>query len=107
MKPRQLSSASLANGSTNSSSHSRPSAGPSADHFKLLVDSVNDYAIILLDPEGTVLSWNRGAETIKGYKADEIIGQHFSKFYPLEAVARSFPAEELARATADGRFEDE
>src|ERR1044071_2308108 len=78
-----------------------------ADHFRLLVDSVSDYAIILLDTDGGVASWNRGAEAIKGSRPDEIIGQHFSRFYPRQAVDSGFPERELAMAIADGRFEDE
>jgi PAS domain S-box-containing protein len=57
------------------------------------------------DPEGRVLTWNAGAERIKGYRASEIIGEHFSKFYPPEA--RDFPAHELKVAAAEARFEDE
>ncbi len=77
----------------------------SEERFRLLVESVRDYAIFMLDPEGRVLTWNAGAERIKGYRADEIIGQHFSKFYPPEAG--DFPAYELRVAAAEGRFEDE
>jgi PAS domain S-box-containing protein len=69
------------------------------------VESVKDYAIFMLDPEGHVLTWNAGAELIKGYRASEIIGQHFSRFYPPEVG--DFPAQELRVAAADGRFEDE
>ncbi|HZT82323.1 MAG TPA: PAS domain S-box protein, partial [Gemmataceae bacterium] len=79
----------------------------SEQRFRLMVESVKDYAIFMLDPQGRVATWNPGAERIKGYKADEIIGQHFSRFYPPEAVARGWPDEELRRATADGRIEDE
>ena len=61
----------------------------------------------MLDPHGRVVTWNAGAERIKRYKADEIIGQHFSKFYPQEALDRGWPAHELKVATAEGRFEDE
>ena len=75
--------------------------------FHLLVEATVDYAIFLLDRSGTVVSWNRGAERIKGYKADEIIGQHFSRFYPQEANDSGWPYEELTIAAADGRFEDE
>ena len=75
--------------------------------FQLLVESIRDYAIILLDPDGYIVSWNRGAQLIKGYTAEEIIGQHFSRFYPKAAVDRGFPAQELAAAAAEGRFEDE
>jgi PAS domain S-box-containing protein len=77
------------------------------DAFRLLVDSVTDYAIFMLDPAGNVRSWNRGAERMKGYKAPEIVGKHFSIFYPEEAIARNWPATELVTAARDGRFEDE
>jgi PAS domain S-box-containing protein len=77
------------------------------DRFRLLVESVRDYAIFMLDPQGRVETWNSGAELIKGYRANEIIGQHFSKFYPPEAVAKDFPAYELKVAAKEGRFEDE
>ncbi|MFL5329167.1 MAG: response regulator [Gemmataceae bacterium] len=78
-----------------------------ADQFRQLVEGTVDYAIFLLDPEGRVSSWNLGAQRIKGYMADEIIGQHFSRFYPREAVDRRWPEYELERAAIDGRFEDE
>jgi PAS domain S-box-containing protein len=78
-----------------------------ADQLRLLIQATTDYAIFMLNPEGRVVTWNTGAELIKGYKADEIIGQHFSRFYPSEAVERGWPDHELVRATADGRFEDE
>src|SRR5689334_1457862 len=74
--------------------------------FRLLVESVRDYAIFMLDPEGRVLSWNAGAESNKGYRADEIIGHNFGKFYPAEA-SKDFPAYELRVAAKEGRFEDE
>jgi len=77
------------------------------DRFRLLVGSVSDYAIFMLDPKGMVTSWNKGAERIKGYRADEILGQHFSKFY-CEADARAGKCEaELRTASASGRAEDE
>jgi PAS domain S-box-containing protein len=79
----------------------------SEEKFRLMVEGIQDYAIFMLDPEGKVASWNAGAEKIKGYKADEIIGQHFSRFYPQEAIDRSFPQQELQIATKHGRFEDE
>jgi PAS domain S-box-containing protein len=72
----------------------------------LLVESVTDYAIFLLSPDGHVLSWNKGAERIKGYSATEIIGQHFRRFYPAEDRARR-PDEELVVAARDGRYEEE
>jgi PAS domain S-box-containing protein len=79
----------------------------SEERFRLLVEGVKDYAIFMLDPHGRVATWNAGAQRIKGYSADEIIGQHFSRFYPPEAVERGWPDEELRRAAAEGRFEDE
>ncbi len=79
----------------------------SEERFRLLVESVRDYAIFMLDPEGVVLTWNAGAERFKGYRADEIIGQHFSRFYPAEALARRLPEHELEVAKDVGSFEDE
>jgi PAS domain S-box-containing protein len=79
----------------------------SEERFRLLVEGTRDYAIFLLDPEARVVSWNPGAERIKGYRADEIIGRHFSRFYPKEAIDQGWPAEELRRAAVEGRFEDE
>jgi len=77
------------------------------ERFRLLVESVRDYAIFMLDPDGVVLTWNAGAERFKGYRADEIIGQHFSRFYPPEALARQLPEHELKTAGEVGVFEDE
>ena len=74
---------------------------------RLLVESVRDYAIFALDKTGHVISWNIGAERIKGYQAHEIIGQHFSAFYPEEDKARGKPDWELQVAADVGRFEDE
>lgn len=68
--------------------------------FQLMAQSVRDYAIFLLDPQGNIQSWNPGAELIKQYKADEIIGKHFSVFYTQEDIARRWPATELQRATS-------
>ena len=79
----------------------------SEERFRLLVDSVRDYAIFMLDPNGHVLTWNAGAERFKGYRAAEIIGSHFSRFYPPEALAKGVPAEELRVASEAGSFEDE
>ena len=79
----------------------------SEERFRLMVDSVKDYAIFMLDPEGRVVSWNRGAERIKGYKSFEIIGKHFSVFYPEEARRRKWPEQELVTAREKGHFEDE
>ena len=75
--------------------------------YRLLVDTVRDYAIFALDPEGHVLSWNAGAERLKGYTASEIIDRHFSIFYPPERIAEHFPEHELEVASRVGRFEDE
>ncbi|OGA66766.1 MAG: hypothetical protein A3G81_10535 [Betaproteobacteria bacterium RIFCSPLOWO2_12_FULL_65_14] len=75
--------------------------------FRLMVESVVDYAIFMLDAEGHVASWNPGAQRISGYAADEVMGRHFSRFYPPEEVARRKPQWELELAAADGRFEEE
>lgn len=82
-------------------------ATPTEQAFRLLVDSVQDYAIFLLDPQGRVQSWNAGARRIKGYEAREIVGRSFEVFYPEEALRSDWPREELRRADATGRFEDE
>jgi PAS domain S-box-containing protein len=79
----------------------------SEERFRILVENVKDYAIFGLDWRGRILSWNAGAEAINGYRAEEIVGQHFSRFYPQEAIDRGWPDEELEKAAADGRFEDE
>jgi PAS domain S-box-containing protein len=92
---------------TTRSSKSPATVLGSEDSFRLLVESVKDYAIVMLDPDGHVVSWNAGAERIKGYKAEEIIGEHFSCFYPAEAIERGVPEQELKTAAKDGRFEDE
>ena len=70
--------------------------------FRLLVEGVRDYAIFLLDPQGNVASWNPGAERIKGYKAEEIIGKHFSNFYPSVDREAGKPEYELKIAAATG-----
>ncbi|HEV2304650.1 MAG TPA: sigma 54-interacting transcriptional regulator [Candidatus Acidoferrales bacterium] len=77
------------------------------ERFRALVDAATDYAIFLLDPEGGVVSWNSGAERIKGYAPDEIIGHHFSRFYAPEDLELGKPAEHLKRAAETGRAEDE
>jgi PAS domain S-box-containing protein len=79
----------------------------SEERLRLLVASVKDYAIFALDPVGRVESWNPGAERLKGYSADEIIGQHFSRFYPQEDVRAGKCEMELEEAARIGRFEDE
>lgn len=77
------------------------------EHFGPVVEGVSDYAIFLLTPEGRVASWNRGAERIKGWRAHEIIGQSFTRFYPPDVLARSWPQRELELAVLHGGFEDE
>jgi PAS domain S-box-containing protein len=79
----------------------------SEERFRLFVDAVRGYAIFMLDPEGRVLTWNSGAQRIKGYEASEIIGQHFSCFYPEEDVRARKPQWELEVAAREGRLEDE
>jgi PAS domain S-box-containing protein len=79
----------------------------SEERFRTLVEGVRDYAIFMLDRSGIVRTWNAGAEYIKGYAASEIIGTHFSRFYPPESIKRGLPDTELHGATLDGRFEDE
>ena len=79
----------------------------SEEVFKLLVASVKDYAIFMLDPQGYVMTWNDGAQRIKGYKVDEIIGKHFSTFYTEEALKRNHPQNELDIAIKVGRYEEE
>ncbi|MSS72009.1 MAG: PAS domain-containing sensor histidine kinase [Candidatus Latescibacteria bacterium] len=77
------------------------------EFFRHLVEGVRDYAIFMLDPEGRIASWNAGAQRIKGYRAEEIIGQHFSRFYPPEDVASGKPEQELKTTVAEGRYEEE
>lgn len=77
------------------------------DLFRLLVGSVKDYAIFVLDPDGHVMTWNEGAQRINGYDADEIVGKHFSIFYPQEARDVHHPEHELEIAIAEGRYEEE
>jgi PAS domain S-box-containing protein len=79
----------------------------SEERFRLIVQQVKDYAIFMLDPNGVVASWNEGAQAINGYKAEEIIGRHFSTFYPAVDVASGKPKFELIAAARDGSFEDE
>jgi PAS domain S-box-containing protein len=75
--------------------------------FRLFVEAVQDYAIFMLDPEGHIVTWNAGAERIKGYTASEIIGKHFSSFYPEEDVGAGKPEALLKEAAKEGRVEDE
>jgi PAS domain S-box-containing protein len=79
----------------------------SEERFRLLVESVQDYAIFMLDPQGVIQTWNAGAQRLKGYNADEAIGESFEIFYPADAIERGWPKQELELAKERGRFEDE
>jgi PAS domain S-box-containing protein len=79
----------------------------SEERFRLLVEGVRDYALFALDPEGRITSWNTGAERLNGWKAEEIIGQHFSRFYPPEELPSDKPMRELRTAVEMGRYEEE
>lgn len=79
----------------------------SEERFRILVQGVSDYAIYMLDPEGNITNWNVGGERIKGYSASEVVGKHFSLFYPEEDQARGEPARTLSIAAREGRFEGE
>jgi PAS domain S-box-containing protein len=97
-------------GNTASKKHPRREAlegERDVDEARILVEQVKDYAIFMLDARGRVRTWNGGAERIKGYRADEVIGRHFSIFYPEEDVRAGKPERELAIAAAEGRIEDE
>ena len=78
-----------------------------ADAYRLLIEGIVDYAIFVVDPAGYVMTWSRGAERLKGYRENEIVGQHFSILYTPEDVAAGKPERELAEARAHGRTEDE
>jgi PAS domain S-box-containing protein len=77
------------------------------ERLRLLLESIKDYSILMLDPDGLVATWNKGAERITGYRSEEIVGRHFSHFYPQADVAQGKPEHELAVAAAEGRCEDE
>ncbi|HJQ12431.1 MAG TPA: PAS domain-containing sensor histidine kinase [Gemmatimonadaceae bacterium] len=81
--------------------------GITDEQYRLIVQSIKDYAVFMLNPEGRILSWNEGARLIKGYTAPEVLGRSFEIFYPMEAVADGFPKRELKEAARVGRFEDE
>jgi PAS domain S-box-containing protein len=88
--------------------HARHEVQPADDcSFRIFVQTVQDYALFMLDTQGYITTWNAGAQAIKGYQAEEIIGRHFSVFYPPEALARELPLHELESAARDGHFEDE
>ena len=92
----------------NTDIHERREAGAqSGENYRLLVESIQDYAILTVDPAGRVLTWNRGAESIKGYSADEVVGQHLSRFYLPEDIAAGKPTLQLETAARDGRCVDE
>lgn len=79
----------------------------SAETFRILVETVKDYAIFMIDPNGNIATWNAGAQAFKGYTRAEIVGQHFSRFYSKEDLASNKPGRELQDALRDGRCEDE
>jgi len=90
----------------------KPPARPNGKHvaddrYRQIIDAITDYAILMLDPDGIVVTWSRGAQSLKQYRDSEIIGKHFSVFYPLEDIQRGKPQAELAGAAATGRFEDD
>jgi PAS domain S-box-containing protein len=82
-------------------------AANDAERYRLLVEAVTDYAIYMLDTEGRVISWNAGAKRFKGYTPQEIIGQHFSRFYTEEDRASGMPERALATSAREGKFEAE
>lgn len=79
----------------------------SEERLRLMIESVKDYAIFMLDPDGKIATWNTGAERITAYRADEVLGRHFSMFYPPDDDAAGRPARELEIATSTGRYEEE
>ena len=87
--------------------HAEDSLRQSEQRLSSMLEAVRDYAIIFLELDGRVASWNKGAERIKGYRAEEIVGQHFSRFYRPVDIANGKPDRELQVATSEGRFEDE
>ena len=100
-------SRSVATDATSKYEREKKAAQEAARRFQLLVESVKDYAIFILDPDGNIATWNPGAERIKGYKAAEIIGKHFSVFYSPEEAASGKCEEELDIAVHEGRFDEE
>ena len=82
-------------------------ASDAARQLQLLVEGINDYAIYMISPEGHVKSWNAGAQRFKGYKPEEIIGEHFSRFYTPQDRAAGLPARALQTALREGKFEAE
>jgi PAS domain S-box-containing protein len=104
---RDRADARIVNIGERSGSSTAHSPHESDELFRILVSGVTDYAIFMLDPSGHIISWNEGAQRIKGFKAHEIIGRHLSTFYSEEEVAAGKPEWELVIAAAEGRFEDE
>jgi PAS domain S-box-containing protein len=98
-----------ANSPAGAGTHSPPSEqdGITGELLQLLVDNIRDYAIIFLNPDGYVLTWNSAAQRLKGWTSEEIIGQHFSRFYPPDDVEKRKTETELRVAAQEGRFEDE
>jgi PAS domain S-box-containing protein len=107
VEPSNASGASSTLTPTNMPSTSATPFNVATDRFRLFVDGVTDYAIYMLSPEGIVSSWNAGAQRFKGYAPDEIIGQHFSRFYTEKDLATGLPARALETACSHGKFEDE
>ncbi len=107
LRARELESDQIQRQQTPEHKAAEQSLRQSEERFRLLVEGVTDYAIFMLDPQGYIVSWNRGAERLKGYRAEEIIGQHFSRFYAEEDVQRGVPATMLERARSRGRYEAE
>lgn len=99
-EPQAVAQESSGNGTTNKHEFNE-------ETFRLLVSSVRDYAIFILDPDGYIRSWNEGAQNIKGYMPEEVIGKHFSIFYDEETRARNHPQNELKLARETGRYEEE
>lgn len=97
----------MAESKDNKINHTQKATEAAEDRFALLVDSVKDYGIFLLDINGFIVSWNKGAERIKGYSSSEVIGKHFSIFYLPDDVSRNHPQYELKMAIKDGRYEEE
>jgi len=95
------------NNMLNHSDDSDPRLIENNERFRLLVEAVSDYAIYLLDPAGRIASWNTGAQSIKGYSKDEVIGQHFSLFFTAEDIERDKPATLLAIAAREGKYQEE
>jgi PAS domain S-box-containing protein len=87
--------------------HAEEAVHRSEERLRLMIASVTDYALYMLDPKGHVVSWNSGAERIKGYRQEEILGQDFARFFTPEEIAAGRPAFELETAAKEGRFEDE